>query len=161
MMMIWSAYVTVGGAFKKCLFASSHTESKQKRCIGIVLLLPPLYLATSFSGVGCSALGRKLGGNREVRYSHASVSRVPLRRTQNCYNELKDGEIIAVAETAVRKCDLKKKKNDETAEVSVASGHVGVMCPSWVQFVLVADRRSCALECWLLFVLLESWSRVF
>lgn len=37
---------------------------------------------------------------------------------QPCYNDLKDGEIIALAETAVRKADLKRKKNDEQAEVS-------------------------------------------
>lgn len=37
---------------------------------------------------------------------------------QSCYNDLKDGEIIALAETAVRKADLKRKKNDEQAEVS-------------------------------------------
>lgn len=40
---------------------------------------------------------------------------------QNCYDYLKDGEIIALAETAVRKADLKRKKNDEQAEASVAS----------------------------------------
>lgn len=39
--------------------------------------------------------------------------------SQSCYNDLKDGEIIALAETAVRKADLKRKKNDEQAEASV------------------------------------------
>ena len=38
---------------------------------------------------------------------------------QSCYNELKDGEIIALAETALRKSDLKKKKNDDQSEASV------------------------------------------
>lgn len=42
---------------------------------------------------------------------------------QSCYNDLKDGEIIALAETALRKSDLKKKKNDEQAEVSVSPSH--------------------------------------
>lgn len=36
---------------------------------------------------------------------------------QSCYNDLKEGDIIAIAETAVRKADLKRKRNDEQAEV--------------------------------------------
>lgn len=55
-------------------------------------------------------------------------------RSQSCYNDLKDGEIIALAETAVRKADLKKKKNDEQAEVSVCG--VGVGAGGNVEYVV-------------------------
>ncbi|CAN0413664.1 unnamed protein product, partial [Discosporangium mesarthrocarpum] len=46
-----------------------------------------------------------------------------------CYNDLKDGEIIALAETAVCKSDLKKKKNDEQAEEPWVECD---MCKLWV-----------------------------
>lgn len=49
---------------------------------------------------------------------HSLISFPVHGRVQPCYNELKDGEIIALAETAVRKADLKRKKNDEQAEAS-------------------------------------------
>lgn len=52
--------------------------------------------------------------------SSRDVHRKRARPPQSCYNELKDGEIIALAEVAVRKSDLKRKKNDEQAEVNLA-----------------------------------------
>ena len=57
--------------------------------------------------------------------------------SQSCYNDLKDGEIIALAETAVRKADLKRKKNDEQAEASVGAAVVMVLLLLLVVVVVV------------------------
>lgn len=56
--------------------------------------------------------------------------------SQSCYNDLKDGEIIALAETAVRKADLKRKKNDEQAEASIG-GDGGVVVSVVLKVVVV------------------------
>ncbi|CAM9524872.1 unnamed protein product, partial [Hapterophycus canaliculatus] len=62
---------------------------------------------------GAQCNGKRIGRGRY--FYHASGSN-QWHWCSGCYNDLKDGEIIALAETAVRKADLKRKKNDEQAE---------------------------------------------
>ncbi|CAN0470548.1 unnamed protein product [Ascophyllum nodosum] len=63
------------------------------------------------NGARCN--GKRIGRGRYIYYAAGSNQ---WHWCSACYNDFKDGEIIASAETALRKADLKRRKNDEHPE---------------------------------------------